>query len=144
MRRCSPDGAPGITLTITQTRTRNPGRHFFGPDWAINREFDSNYGILVHYDFAKDWMFKAGAFRSLGRKPHNIYLELDGLNALGVGDLNATSDPPSVWASTSGEARLVEIGEWRQKQVLLEQAVNQAQIKMKLIRSLKSQIMEKT
>ena len=85
---------------------RNPGRHFFGPDWAINREFDSNYGVLVHYDFTKDWMFKAGAFRSLGRKPHNIYLELDDLNALGVGDLNATSDPPSVWASASGEARL--------------------------------------
>jgi iron complex outermembrane recepter protein len=84
----------------------NPGRHFFGPSWAINREFDNNFGVLVRYDFAQDWTLRAGAFRSLGRRPRNIYLEVDSLTALGAGELNATSDPPSVWASTSGEVRL--------------------------------------
>ena len=84
----------------------NPGRHFFGPAWAINREFTSNFGILARYDFAEDWVLKAGAFRSLDRKPRNVYLEVDNLGQNGSGELNATSDPPSVWASTSGEVRL--------------------------------------
>ena len=84
----------------------NPGRHFFGPQWAINREFLSNYGVLARYDFATDWVLRAGLFRSLDRRPRNIYLEVDGLSLQGIGDLNATSDPPSVAASTSGEVRL--------------------------------------
>ena len=86
--------------------TPNPGRHWFGPDWAINREFSNNYGVLVRYDFAQDWVFKAGVFRSISRKPRNIYLEVDDLTLAGDGVLNATSDPSSVWASTSGEARV--------------------------------------
>ena len=86
--------------------TPNPGRHWFGPTWAINRSFDSNYGLLARYDFADDWTFKAGIFRSVTRKPRNFYLEVDGLTLQGDGVLNATSDPPSVWASTSGEARV--------------------------------------
>ena len=86
--------------------TPNPGRHFFGPDWAISREFDNNYGLVLRYNFAEDWVLKAGAFRSLARKPRNIYLEVDGLTPQGSGDLNVTADPPSVWGSTSGEVRL--------------------------------------
>ena len=84
----------------------NPGRHFFGPTWAINREFNNNFGVLARYDFAEDWVLRIGAFRSLSRKPHNIYLEVDDLTPQGAGELNVTSDPPSVWASTSGEIRL--------------------------------------
>ena len=86
--------------------TPNPGRHWFGPDWAINRSFDSNFGLLARYDFAENWDFKAGLFRSISRKPRNFYLEVDDLALAGDGVLNATADPPSVWASTSGEARL--------------------------------------
>jgi iron complex outermembrane receptor protein len=86
--------------------TPNPGRHWFGPGWAINREFSNNYGAVVRYDFAEDWVFRAGIFRSISRKPHNIYLEMDDLTLAGDGVLNATADPSSVWASTSGEARV--------------------------------------
>ena len=92
--------------------TPNPGRHFFGPTWALNREFDVNYGIMARYDFADDWVLKAGAFRSLVRKPNNIYLEVDSLALQGLGDLHVTADPPSVWASTSGEVRVEHSFAW--------------------------------
>ena len=92
--------------------TPNPGRHFFGPNWALDREFDVNYGIMARYDFADDWVLKAGAFRSQAKKPRNVYLEVDGLTLQGLGDLNATSDPPSQWGSTSGEVRLEHSFAW--------------------------------
>lgn len=85
---------------------RNPGRHFFGPDWAQGRQFESNYGLLLHAELGDDWVFRVGMFRSERKKPHNTYVEVDGLSPQGVGELNITSDPPTVAGSTSGEMRL--------------------------------------
>jgi iron complex outermembrane receptor protein len=84
----------------------NPGRHFFGPDWAHNRQFGSNYGAIAEATFSGGWDFKAGIFRSVQKKPKNFYLELDGLTQQGIGELNVYSDPPSNWGSTSGELSL--------------------------------------
>lgn len=84
----------------------NPGRHFFGPDWVHNREFDTNYGALAEATFAGGWDFKAGIFRSTIKQPKNIYMELTDLSRQGDGELNVYSDPPSSWASTSGELSL--------------------------------------
>ena len=84
----------------------NPGRHFFGPNWASNREFDTNYGALAHVEFLPGWELRAGLFRSAQKKPNNIFVALTDLTLAGAGDLNVFSDPPSSWGSTSGEVRL--------------------------------------
>jgi iron complex outermembrane recepter protein len=86
--------------------TPNPGRHFLGPDWAINREFDSNYGTLARYRLAEGWEFRGGIFRSARKVPRNYYVEVDGLTLQGNGELNVTADPPTEYGSTSGEVRL--------------------------------------
>jgi iron complex outermembrane recepter protein len=84
----------------------NPGRHFFGPSWAINNEFDVNFGTLVWINLPDNWELRAGVFRSVQKKPTNIYLQLSGLTRQASGELDAFSDPPSTWGSTSGEVRL--------------------------------------
>ncbi len=89
--------------------TPNPGRHFFGPSWAINREFGTNYGTLARYQLADGWEFRGGLFRSAKKAPHNYYVELDNLTRQGDGELNVTADPPVEYGSTSGEVRLEHV-----------------------------------
>lgn len=85
---------------------RNPGRHFFGPDWAHDRAIGTTYGAIVEATFFGNWDFKAGLFRSARSKPHALFLEAENLNRQGVGDLNLYISPPSAWGSTSGEVNL--------------------------------------
>ena len=83
-----------------------PGRHFFGPVWAINREIDSNYGVIARWDFLSDWDLRAGLFRSTQNQPDNIFVQLGNLNQQGQGEASIVANPPSEWGSTSGEVRL--------------------------------------
>jgi len=83
-----------------------PGRHFFGPDWAVSREFDVNYGGLARAELAEDWIVRAGLFRSEQKQPFHKFILLTDLDRQGRGDLNIFSDPPSRAGSTSGELRL--------------------------------------
>ncbi len=84
----------------------NPGRHFFGPDWAHDRSIETTYGAIVEATFAGGWDLKAGLFRSAKSKPHGLFLEVKDLNPQGAGELNVYADPPSAWGSTSGEISL--------------------------------------
>lgn len=84
----------------------NPGRHLFGPYWAINREFDSNFGLVAKYDFLSDWSLRAGIFRSTRDLPKNYFVQLADLSEQGRAELEVVSNPQSDWGSTSGEARL--------------------------------------
>ncbi|MGH6827669.1 MAG: TonB-dependent receptor domain-containing protein [Rhizomicrobium sp.] len=87
----------------------NPGRHYFGPDWAINGEVDANYGVLAKLDFLPDWDLRAGLFRSTVSKPDNFYVQLTGVSQAGAGELNVIANPPSNSGSTSGEVRLEHV-----------------------------------
>lgn len=84
----------------------NPGRHLAGPYWAINQEFDSNFGLVAKYEFLPDWTVRAGIFRSTQDLPKNFFTQLADLSQQGQGELNVVSNPESDWGSTSGEARL--------------------------------------
>jgi iron complex outermembrane receptor protein len=84
----------------------NPGRHFFGPDWALGREFDSNYGVIARITPFADWDLKVGLFRSEKKEPNSMFVLLSGLAREGNGDLHVFADPPSGRRSTSGEVRL--------------------------------------
>ena len=83
-----------------------PGRHFFGPDWAVSREFDVNYGGLARMELAEDWNLRAGLFRSEQKQPRHKFILLTSVDRQGQGDLNIFSDPPSGARSSSGEVRL--------------------------------------
>jgi iron complex outermembrane receptor protein len=83
-----------------------PGRHFFGPDWAANQEFDVNYGGLARVNLADGWDVRAGIFRSEFKQPKHKFILLGDLNPAGMGDLRVFSDPPAGSRSTSGELRL--------------------------------------
>jgi iron complex outermembrane receptor protein len=83
-----------------------PGRHFFGPDWAVSREFDVNYGGLARAQLSDGWNLRAGLFRSEQKQPRHKFILLTNVDQQGRGDLNVFSDPPSGARSTSGEVRL--------------------------------------
>lgn len=83
-----------------------PGRHFFGPHWAVNREFDVNYGGLVRAELSEGWNLRAGLFRSEQKQPRHKFILLGDLDRQGQGDLKIFSDPPAGSGSTSGEVRL--------------------------------------
>jgi iron complex outermembrane receptor protein len=84
----------------------NPGRHFFGPDWALGREFDSNYGVVARITPFADWDLKVGLFRSEKKEPDSMFVLLSNLDRDGNGHLRVFADPPSGRRSTSGEVRL--------------------------------------
>jgi iron complex outermembrane receptor protein len=83
-----------------------PGRHFYGPDWAVNRAFDVNYGGLTRVELSEGWNVRAGLFRSEQKRPNHKFILLTDLDRQGRGDLNIFSDPPAGSGSTSGELRL--------------------------------------
>lgn len=83
-----------------------PGRHFFGPEWAVNREFDVNYGGLARVELSEGWNLRAGLFRSEQKQPQHKFVLLNNLDQQGQGDLKIFSDPPAGSGSTSGEVRL--------------------------------------
>ena len=83
-----------------------PGRHFYGPEWAVNREFDVNYGGLARVELSEGWNVRAGLFRSEQKQPQHKFILLTNLDRQGQGDLKIFSDPPAGSGSTSGELRL--------------------------------------
>lgn len=83
-----------------------PNGHFTGPDWALNRRFEINYGGLVRWRMSQSWNLQAGIFRSIEKKLHQNYILMTNLSPQGVADMVVYSDPPTNRASTSGELRL--------------------------------------
>jgi len=83
-----------------------PNGHFTGPDWALNRRFEINYGGLARWRIAPDWNLQAGLFRSVEKKLHQNYILMTDLTPQGVADMVVYSDPPTNRASTSGELRV--------------------------------------
>jgi len=84
----------------------NPGRHFFGPDWAVGREFDSNYGMLARFTPCPGGGVSVCLFRSEKKEPDSMFVLLSDLTRQGEGRLHVYADPPSGRRSTSGEVRL--------------------------------------
>ena len=83
-----------------------PNGHFTGPDWALNRRFEVNYGGLARWRISQDWNLQAGIFRSAEKKLHQNYVLMTDIDPQGVGDMVVFSDPPTNRGSTSGELRL--------------------------------------
>jgi iron complex outermembrane receptor protein len=83
-----------------------PNGHFTGPDWALNRRFEINYGGLARWRISQDWNLQAGLFRSIERKLHQNYILMTDIDPQGLGDMVVFSDPPTTRASSSGELRL--------------------------------------
>ncbi|MES2254966.1 MAG: TonB-dependent receptor [Pseudomonadota bacterium] len=83
-----------------------PNGHFTGPDWALNRRFEINYGAIGRWRMSPSWNLQAGIFRSAQKNLHQNYVLMTDIDPQGVGDMVVYSDPPTNRASTSGEVRL--------------------------------------
>ena len=97
--------------------TPMPGRHFFGPPWALSTDYSVTYGGLMRYDLSS-WTVRLGLFRSEKANPTNNQPVLDNLATDGTGELVVESSPPSHLGSTSGEFRLEKSfagGPWVQR-----------------------------
>ncbi len=60
-----------------------PNGHFTGPDWALNRRFEINYGGLAHWGIAQGWDMRAGIFRSIEKKLTQDFVLYDGSQRAG-------------------------------------------------------------
>ncbi len=97
--------------------TPMPGRHFFGPPWALSTDFSVTYGSLFTYTLSS-WTARLGLFRSEKAQPTNDQPRLTALTPQGSGELRVEASPPSHLGSTSGEFRLEKSfaeGPWVQR-----------------------------
>jgi iron complex outermembrane receptor protein len=83
-----------------------PNGHFAGPDWALNRRFEINYGGLARWRMSPSWNLQAGIFRSVEKQLQQKYVLMTDITPQGLGDMVVFSDPPTNRGSTSGELRL--------------------------------------
>ncbi len=85
----------------------DPARRLFvGPRWAIYEGHAVNYGMLASWRMGANTILKAGVFRSFFDNERDTFTFLDDLQPDGRARLTAIVDPPTKFASTSGEARL--------------------------------------
>jgi iron complex outermembrane receptor protein len=97
---------PLIFMGVPQLPPRFKRGRFFGQDWADNSNLGENYGVVSTVGLGGGWTFKGGLFRSVFESKRSfvdLFLETD---AQGNADHIIIADPPSRFASTSGEARL--------------------------------------
>ncbi len=96
-----------------------PPRHFYGPSWAVGRDFSINYGALLNYTLSS-WVMRLGVFRSELGNPKGSFPYLN-LGPNGRGEMDVDLNPPSHLGSTSGEFRLEKsfsTGPWVQRLIL--------------------------
>jgi iron complex outermembrane receptor protein len=85
---------------------RAPRDFWNGPRWQRTRETELNAGVVGDADLGGGWALKAGLFRS-SIAYHEDYTNLvTDITPDGQGRARVIVDPPLLFASTSGEARL--------------------------------------
>ncbi|QHL91596.1 TonB-dependent receptor [Sphingomonas changnyeongensis] len=85
---------------------RLPRRFFKGPAWARYRGVAFNGGVLGTWRPAPGWELRAGLFRSLFDDARGFANLVTDLDRDGTGRQLVIADPPTKFASTSGELRL--------------------------------------
>ena len=103
-----------------------PPRHFYGPKWALGRDFSVNYGAVVNYTLPS-WLARLGLFRSELASPKSSFPQLESLLPNGHGELEVDLNPPLHLGSTSGEFRVEKVfslGAWAQRLIFSLRARN--------------------
>lgn len=87
----------------------DPARRLFvGPRWAVYDGHAVNYGGLARWTMGANTQLRAGLFRSFFDNARDTFTFLDELRPDGRARLTAIVDPPTKFASTSGEVRLTQ------------------------------------
>ena len=83
-----------------------PRRQFFGPWWSRGGDTEINAGLIADWTMNKDWLVRAGLFRSQ-RVVRDQFANVVRLtDPRGIGQQTITGDPTLYNASTSGEVRV--------------------------------------
>ena len=82
-----------------------------GPAWQRTRETETNAGVVVDWAIGDGWSVKAGLFRSVIDYHADFTNLLVDVQPDGSAQQVVLADPPLLFASTSGEARLTR--QWR-------------------------------
>lgn len=85
---------------------RLPRNFWNGPRWQRTRETELNAGGVLDADLGGGWQVKAGLFRSSIAYHEDYTNLLTDVTANGAARSQVIVDPPLLFASTSGEARL--------------------------------------
>jgi iron complex outermembrane receptor protein len=85
---------------------RAPRDFWNGPRWQRTRETELNAGLVGDVDLGGGWALKAGLFRSSIAYHEDFTNLLTDITPDGRGRSQIIIDPPLLFASTSGEARL--------------------------------------
>ena len=78
---------------------------YVSQDWADWTQYDTNFGLLARYNLGDDWVFRAGAFRSVMNKLTSFISFFRNSQPDGSATLSMISNPPQANASYSGEVR---------------------------------------
>jgi len=83
-----------------------PRRQFFGPWWSRGGDTEINAGLITDWTIGKDWLVRAGLFRSQ-RVVRDQFANVVRLTSpAGIGQQTITGDPTLYNAATSGEVRV--------------------------------------
>ncbi|MFZ4690566.1 MAG: TonB-dependent receptor domain-containing protein [Polymorphobacter sp.] len=88
-----------------------PRNFWNGPAWQRTRETETNAGVVVDWAIGDGWSVKAGLFRSVIDYHADFTNLLVDVQPDGSAQHIVLADPPLLFASTSGEARLSR--QWR-------------------------------
>ncbi|WP_310496150.1 TonB-dependent receptor [Sandarakinorhabdus sp.] len=83
-----------------------PRNFWNGPAWQRTRETELNAGVVADWTIGDGWSLKAGLFRSSIKYFADFTNLLTGVRPDGTAQHSVLADPPLLFASTSGEARL--------------------------------------
>jgi iron complex outermembrane receptor protein len=85
-----------------------PRNFWTGPAWQRTRETELNAGMVADADLGSGWGFKAGLFRSSIKYFEDYTNLLVDVQTDGSARAQVIVDPPLLFGSTSGEARLTK------------------------------------
>lgn len=76
-----------------------------GPSWALRNSQSNNFGVIANFTPGA-WQVDLGVFRSFAAPRSSFANLIDDIDASGTGERLVFANPPSRFASTSGELRI--------------------------------------